>query len=101
MTKTLLAALLLVAGAGPCRAAPPFTCAASGDTWSVEGSPPRKAACSLRCILRDGAGTPDTVSCAPTVSPGSRSTPICEGFLLGKHWMSATLVAAECATLEP
>ena len=95
---TLFAAL---AAAGPARAAAlPFTCAASGDGWSVTGAPGRKVACTLRCILRDAAGVPDTVSCAPTVSPGAKA-PACEGFLLGKHWTSATLVAGECSTVEP
>ena len=100
MIKILLSATLLVCATGPCFAAPPFTCGASGDTWTVEGTPTHKVACSLRCILRDGSGQQDVVSCAPTVSPNTHGTPVCEGFLLGKRWTSATLVAAECGAVE-
>ncbi len=100
MVKVLLSAILLCCATVPCRAAQPFTCSANGDTWSVEGAPTHKVACSLRCILRDGAGGQDIVSCAPTVSSGARGTPVCEGFLLGKHWTSAILAADECAAVE-
>ncbi len=102
MIRRTVFALILAAGAAvAARAAPlPFTCAASGDGWQITGSPARKVACQLRCILRDASGTPDAVSCAPTVSPGAK-TPVCEGFLLGKHWTSAALVSGECATVEP
>ena len=100
MLKTLLSATLLTCAAGPCLAAPPFTCSASGDAWIVEGAPTHKMSCTFRCILRDGSGGQDVVSCAPTVAPGSRGGAVCEGFLLGKHWTGAALVAAECATVD-
>ena len=62
----------------------------SGDSWSVVGSPTRKVTCSLRCVLRDGAGNQDVVTCSPAVSPGNKTDPVCEGFLLGKRWTTAT-----------
>ena len=97
----LLSALLLAASASQCLAGLPFTCKASGDSWSVVGSPTRKVACTLRCVLREAAGNQDVVTCSPTVSPANKAVPICEGFLLGKRWTTATLVAGECSNLEP
>ena len=95
--RSLLSLLLLIASAGHCLAAPPFTCKATGDTWSIVGAPSHRVSCSFRCILREPAGSQDSVSCSAVVSPGPPADPICEGFLMGKHWTSATLVAVDCA----
>ena len=78
-----------------------LTCKASRDAWSVVSSPlDRKVSCSVRCLLHDDQGQQDSVVCSPQLVPGSASVPICEGFLLGKNWVSAELVSVSCAVTE-
>ena len=101
MIRTFLALMISTAAVSSALAALPFTCKADGDTWTVLASPNHKMACSLRCILHGDAGQQDTVSCSPTVSPGPHPDPVCEGFLLGRKWKTAMLVAGECSSVEP
>ena len=98
MTRTLLSAVALALYAGPSFAALPFTCQVGGDTWRITGGSARKATCSLVCILADGSGNQDKAACSFTTPPQeSASSTVCEGFLTGRHWTSATLVSGQCS----
>ena len=99
MLKTLAAvAVALCGSADAALAGLPFSCQANGDSWSVVGHADHRLQCTFTCILHDPKGNQDAVSCAPAVSDAVPNGPVCEGFLTGRHWTSATLVSGQCAS---
>ena len=101
MPKLLAALVIMGCSAGQAVAGLPFTCQANGDTWSVTGHADHRLQCNLTCILHDARGNQDAVSCAPAVSDAVPNGTVCEGFLTGRHWTSATLVSGQCASALP
>lgn len=102
VSRTRLRALGLLAAAAAfvppaARAAPSFTCEAKGDTWHVTGTSATKMSCQFTCALDGGPDALDHVTCAATVYPGMPTNVPCQGFLLGKRWVSAELVAEQCS----
>ena len=101
MFRVLAAVILVSASSGPCLAGLPFSCQASGDSWSVVGKAERKVTCNFTCALHDPRGNQDNVSCTATIVENQPNSTICEGYIVGKHWGSATLVTGQCATVAP
>lgn len=87
----------LALASSPAWADPSFTCQAKGDTWHVTGSSTAKMACQFTCALDGGGDAVDHVTCSATVYPGMPTTVPCQGFLLGKRWTAAELVAEQCS----
>ena len=98
MLKTIAAVAALCASTQAARAGLPFSCQANGDSWAVVGHADHRLQCSFTCILHDPKGNQDAVTCAPAVSDTIPNGPVCEGFLSGRHWTSATLVSGQCAS---
>jgi hypothetical protein len=94
-------ALIFALFSSQASAALPFSCQASGDSWRIFGGSDRKATCSLVCILTDGRGDQDHVSCVAAVSGSAKKDPVCEGFVSGRHWTAGTLVSGQCAYSDP
>lgn len=78
-------------------AEPSFACVAQGSTWSVSGAAQSHMTCQFTCALKAGAEVTNNVSCTATVAGDGKASTPCQGFMLGRRWTSAELVAEQCS----
>jgi hypothetical protein len=81
----------------PALGADKLACSVAQDSWAVTGSVGRKASCTVVCLLNDGRGDVDRVTCAFNTSGAAATLPHCEGAQANRRWTSASVLSQQCA----